>query len=139
MRNFAARKSVGQLARYGLVGIASNISGYLVYLLLTYLGGDPKVTMTMLYIIGASIGYYGNRQWTFAHKGTMLKSGAKYFIAHLIGYLINLSTLLIFVDKLGYPHQWIQAAAIMIVAGFLFMVFKYYVFPSVGYGTGMRK
>lgn len=125
------QRSAGQLIRYGLVGIASNLSGYLVYLFITYWGVEPKKTMTLLYIVGAAIGFVGNRQWAFAHKGALLSSGVRYFIAHFFGYLINLFILLIFVDRLGYLHQWVQAVAIVTVAGFLFFAFKYFVFPDV--------
>lgn len=124
-----AKSPVGQLARYGLVGLASNLSGYLVYLFITYWGTEPKRTMTLLYIVGASIGYFGNRQWTFAHKGG-LGAGGRYLIAHLFGFLVNLLILLTFVDRLGYSHQWVQAVAICVVAGFLFLAFKYFVFPK---------
>ena len=41
--------SLAQLTRYALVGIVSNLAGYLVYLLVTYLGVTPKITMTLLY------------------------------------------------------------------------------------------
>lgn len=125
-----AQSPVGQLARYGLVGLASNLSGYLVYVLITsYWGTEHKRTMTLLYIVGASIGYFGNRQWTFAHKGGV-GAGGRYLIAHLLGYLINLLILLTLVDRLGYSHQWVQAVAIIVVAGFLFGAFKYFVFQK---------
>ena len=120
-----------QLIRYGLIGIASNLSGYLVYLLLTYWGLGPKRTMTLLYLLGATIGFFGNRQWAFGHKGTLLKSGVRYCSAHFFGYLINLFILLILVDRVGFPHQWVQAIAIFIVAGFLFFMFKFFVFSDV--------
>jgi putative flippase GtrA len=130
-------KSVMHLFRYGLVGIATNLLGYFIYLLIAYFGVEPKVLITFLYPIGATIGFFGNRQWAFTHKGSMLKSGFRYFVAHCCGYLINLLILLAFVDRLGYPHQWVQAAAIIAVAGFLFVTFKYFVFPeAVNCGRG---
>lgn len=124
------RRSAKQLFRYGLVGIVSNLSGYLLFLLITYWGVEPKITMTLLYLVGATIGFIGNRQWAFAHSGTLLGAGARYFIAHMFGYLINFLILLMFVDRLGYSHQWVQAGAIFVVAGFLFVAFKYFVFPK---------
>lgn len=117
-----------QLIRYSLVGVASNATIYLVYLLITYLGVEPKTAMTFVYIIGASIGFIGNRKWTFAHRGNSSSAALRYVLAHLLGYLLNLFILVTFVDRLGYAHQWVQAAAIIIVAGFLFIVFKYFVF-----------
>lgn len=126
----------GQFVKYGLVGIATNSIGYLTYLLITYFGVEPKFLITFMYPVGAAIGFFGNRQWAFAHKGALLSAGARYFFAHLCGYLINLFILLMFVDRLGYPHQWVQAMAIVIVAGFLFLAFKYFVFPSVESDVG---
>lgn len=123
-------RSVKQLIRYGLVGFASNLFGYAVYLFITYLGVDPKVTVTLLYPVGVAIGFLGNQKWAFGYKGNWLKSGVRYAIAHVFGYLINLFILLIFVDRLGYSHQWVQAVAIVVVAGFLFLVFRYFVFPK---------
>ena len=118
-----------QLLRYSLVGVATNLALYSFYLLITYLGMEPKKAMTISYVVGASIGFIGHRQWTFAHKGAWLGSGTRYCIAHFCGYLINFIILLTFVDKLGYSHQWVQAVAIFVVAGFLFVTFRYFVFP----------
>ena len=129
-------RSTKQLFRYGLVGIVSNLSGYLLFLLITYWDVEPKIAMTLLYVVGATIGFIGNRKWAFAHSGTLLEAGARYFIAHMFGYLINFLILLMFVDKLGYSHQWVQAGAIFVVAGFLFVAFKYFVFPKAARYSG---
>jgi putative flippase GtrA len=117
-----------QLIRYGLVGAVSNAAVYIAYLLITYLGVEPKVAMTIVYIIGASIGFIGNRNWTFAYSGDSYSALLRYILSHIFGYLINFLILYIFVNRLGYAHQWVQAVAIIIVAGFLFIVFKYIVF-----------
>lgn len=117
-----------QLIRYGLVGAVSNLTIYFVYLLITYLGVEPKIAMTLVYIIGASIGFVGNRKWAFTHQGEPFGAAMRYILAHSIGYLLNFLILYTFVDSLGYAHQWVQAVAIIIVAAFIFVVFKYYVF-----------
>jgi len=117
-----------QIISYGLVGVATNLVIYCVYLLITYLGVEPKMAMTLVYIIGASIGFVANRKWTFAHGGNVGKAAVGYVAAHMSGYLLNFLILYIFVDRLGYAHQAVQAMAIIIVAGLLFVVFKYFVF-----------
>jgi putative flippase GtrA len=124
------RKSAVQLFRYGLVGIANNIAGYMFYLLITHLGLQPKVAISFLYPMGAVIGFWGNRHLTFEYNGSLLGSSVRYIIAHSAGYLINLAILIVMVDKLGYPHQWIQIVAIFIVAAFLFLAFKFFVFKK---------
>jgi len=130
LTNVRHRKSVEQLFSYGLVGITSNMAAYLIYLLVTYLGGTPKLTMSALYVATAFVSYLGNRNLTFSHKGSVLVSGARFFIAHCFGYLINLTLLFVLVDRLGYPHQWVQILAIIVVAVFLFITFKIFVFKD---------
>ncbi len=123
-------KSLKQLSRYVLVGLASNAAGYMVYLLVTYFGVAPKLAMSILYGFAATIGYVGNRNITFAHKGGLVGTGLRYAMSHFLGYLINLGILVYFVDHLGYAHQLVQAIAIFVVAGFLFVAFKLFVFPD---------
>lgn len=130
--------TVAQLFRYGLVGVVTNLLGYLIYLLITFFGVEPKVLITFMYPLGAAIGFIGNRQWAFAHKGAAWKSIFRYCAAHFLGYLMNLSILFLFVDQLGYPHQWVQAVAIILVAGYLFVTFKFFVFPKGENSIGGR-
>ena len=119
-----------QLVRYGLVGLATNAAGYLVYLLVTWLGVPPKVAMTVLYATGATLGYFGNRKFTFRHGGSALSSGGRYLLAHGAGYLINLAIQVVVADRWGYPHEWAQALAVFVVAAFLFVTFRYFVFAK---------
>jgi len=127
MRNGAVVK---QLLRYAVVGVTSNVTGYLVYLLVTHLGMEPKVAMSFLYALGATIGYFGNSSFTFSYKGGFLESGIRYGMAHSLGYVLNLALLLVFVDIFEYPHQLVQAIAVFIVAAFLFVAFKFFVFRT---------
>ena len=124
------RNSLHQIIRYGFVGIASNASIFCLYLFITFHGLEPKTAMTLIYIIGVFIGFIGNRKWTFAHHGNVTYAALRYILAHLLGYLLNFLILFSFVDHLGYAHQWVQAVAIIIVAGFLFIIFKYFVFTK---------
>lgn len=127
---------LGQLLRYGLVGIASNAAGYLLYLLATAMGAEPKLAMTLLYASGAALGFFGNRRLTFTHGGAIVGSAVRYAVAHAIGYGINLTLLLVGVDRYGLPHQGVQLVAIVMVAGWLFLAFRYYVFPDGVIKTG---
>jgi len=86
--------------------------------------------MSLIYIIGVTIGFYSHRQWTFSHGGNAWQSIVRYIFAHFLGYFINFSLLLGLVDHLGYPHELVQGSAIFVVAAFLFIIFKYWVFPG---------
>ncbi|MFJ4194383.1 GtrA family protein [Pseudomonas sp. NPDC089534] len=124
-----SRTLLVQLLRYGLIGGAMNLGGYLLFILITGLGMEPKAAMTVLYVAGASAGFWSNRNWTFGHRGGIARPAFKYFGAHVCGYLLNYVILAIFADHLHFPYRVVQAVAILVVAGFLFVTFKFLVFP----------
>lgn len=124
-------ETILRFVRYGIVGAATNAAGYCVYLLITFAGASPKITMTALYTTGARLGFFGNRQWAFRHAGEIRRSAFLCVIFHTGGYLISFALLSIFVDRLGYPHQLVQAVAVVVVALYLFAVFNLIVFKPV--------
>lgn len=121
-------QKINQLIRYLLVGMASNTSGYMAYLLLTQFVSSPIVAVTVVYLVIASLSFLGNRKITFTHEGCKMRAGVRYIFAQLLGYGINLVMLLVFVDICGYDHRLVQASAVVVVAGYLFISLKYYVF-----------
>lgn len=130
--HWASSPPLRQLIKFGLVGLFSNLAGYLVYLLITSLGIEHKVTMSLLYAIGTIISYVGNRKWTFASEGSTFMTSVKHIVVFAIGYMLNFAILVVFVDKLGFAHQIVQAIAILIIALFLFVAMKFFVFPKAG-------
>lgn len=119
-----------QVIRYGVVGVLNNLLGYLIYLVVTWLWLDPKVAVTLMYPIGAVTAYFGHARYSFAYSGRTALGIVRYAIAHLIGYGANIGMLYFFSDRLGYPHQLVQAVAIVAVAGILYLLFRYFVFPN---------
>jgi len=95
------------------------------------MGFTPKITMTVLYGIGVIIGFYSHKKFTFLFGGSAFESAVRYGITHLLGYLLILFILLIFVDAYNFLHAIVQGVAIFIVAGFIFLYFKFIVFRSM--------
>jgi len=122
------KKDLRQISSYALIGVLSNLAGYVLYLLLTYSIGTPKLTMTALYSVAALISFFANRRFTFQHNGRIGVTGVRYLLAQLFGYFLNLLLLFLFVDCLGFAHQYIQAIAVFVVAIFLFILLRVFVF-----------
>ena len=70
------QKLIYESIKFSTVGIAHNLISYLIYLLITYYGGEPKMTVTILTIITAFIVYFINKNYVFRVK----KRDRKYFI-----------------------------------------------------------
>lgn len=132
-------KTLRQLFSYAFIGLLTNILGYALYLLLTYFLGAPKLTMTALYSAGALISFFANRRFTFRHDGRIGVTGMRYLFAQLLGYLLNLTLLVLFVDWLGFEHQIVQAVAIVVVTIFLFVLSRFFVFaPQLAENGAIR-
>ena len=118
-----------QLFRYGMVGASINFLLYVGYLMAVKSGLEPKISMSILYLVGVGIGFYSHQQWTYRYDGADKWTLFRFLTSHLIGYLVNFAMLAFLVENLGWPHQWIQAFAIIVVAVILFILFKFWVFP----------
>ena len=118
-----------QVIRYGIVGLLSNLLCYGIYLLVTFYWLKPMVAVSLLYPVGAIIGYFGHSKYAFAYQGRHTQALARYIIVHIIGYGVNVSMLYIFWEKFKLPHQAVQAVAIFVCASISFIMFRYFVFP----------
>lgn len=117
-----------QVFRYSLVGFFSNIVAYGMYLVIVFLGVNPFLSMTLVYVLACTIAFVGNRGWTFRSSVSLRKSSRRYVLAQLIGYLTNLLLFSVLYLILGAPHQFAQLFGIVIVAIELFLLNRYFVF-----------
>jgi putative flippase GtrA len=118
-----------QGARFIIVGLASNLLLYLFYLLVTGLGLGYKIAMTLAYVLSAAQTFAFNAFWTFEHrriKGPLVR----YVIAYVVCYFVNISALIVFVDRVGMPHQVVQGVMILVIAAVMFLLQKFWVFAS---------
>ena len=117
-----------QFLRYATVGLVVNLTGYLLYLSLTWCGIGHKTAMTLLFFCATFITFFVNRSWSFqstARSGTAL---TKYVSLYGCGYVLNWLGMWLLVDTLGYPHHWVQLVMIFVVAVFLFANLRLWVF-----------
>jgi len=131
IKGIVGGKSFYQIMRYGVVGVTTNSMGFGAYFTITtYMGGDPKVTMSFVYMFGIVIGFAGNRKWTFNDNRGLSESSKRYLVAYMVGYLINLSILFIFADIFDYKHYFVQLAATFVMIFYFFGMLKLYVFEN---------
>ena len=129
-KKFLVSTSCRQFATYSIIGILTNAIGYLFYLTLTYFWEQPKLAMTILYCLGATLGFFSNRRFSFKSSGHIGAQGVRYLISQFLGYLLNLLILIMFVDWIGFPHEYVQIFAVIIVAVCLFVLLRFFVFAE---------
>jgi putative flippase GtrA len=119
-----------QAVRFLIVGAFTNISLYLVYLLITWFGIDHKLAMTLVYMSGVLMGFMLNRNWTFRHHGRISHGFIRYCVMYAVGYFVNLTGLYLLVDIAGYPHQIIQLLIAILSAIIFFVLMRLWVFSD---------
>jgi putative flippase GtrA len=120
----------GQFIRFVVVGFASNLFLFFIYLVLTYFGMGHKTAMSVLYATGTCLTFVFNRNWTFMDKGHIQRAFFIYILIYVFGYLFNLGGLYYFVDMLGFNHVWVQGVLVLCIALLLFVMQKKIVFKQ---------
>jgi putative flippase GtrA len=121
---------IEKIIRFGIVGLASNAIGYGLYLLFTWLGVPYLIVTTVLYIIGTIMGYFGNKKFTFGDTQQIHKTIFWYVLTCLGGYIILYAMLYVFVGRMHVFHAYVQLAAIVVVAVYLFFMMRFVVFKE---------
>jgi putative flippase GtrA len=85
----------------------------------------------MLYPVAAVSAYFAHAKYSFNYQTGRTSAKLRFILAQIIGYLVNVIMLSVLVERFKYPHQMVQAAAIFFIAGLLFFLFRFYVFPVV--------
>ncbi len=117
-----------EILKYGSWGIFSNVAAYLTYLVLTYVGIDPKLTVAVIAPVFILIGFFVVRNYIFYSNVIIYSAVIKYIVLCIIGNLINILLLFIFVDLLQYQHQVVQFLAMVLVGILFFFSMKYFIF-----------
>ena len=121
---------IKELTRYGIVGVSLNSLMYFAYLMLTSFYLSPYYALMFLYPLGVLLGFLVHKRVSFkqSSNGYNLIELLKYIFIYVLGFLLNSLLLYVFVEKSGYPHQLVQLLSIFIVAAFLFISLKFFVF-----------
>jgi putative flippase GtrA len=84
------KDEINRIFRYGTVGIATNLSLYLLFLALLHLGLTPILAAGTCYCFGVALSYQLNRLWTFSSADSHRRDLPKFLLAYGIGLASNL-------------------------------------------------
>ena len=96
------REKLGEVVRFGVVGVAAVLIQYGVYLLLV-LFMNHNISMTLGYIISFIFNFIASTHYTFRVK-VNAKRGAGFALSHVINYFMQIAMLNVFI-WLGISKQ----------------------------------
>jgi putative flippase GtrA len=118
-----------QVLRYLAVGVLTNALLFSGYLLMSTFGIGAKTAMSVLYVPGVMLGFFGHRNFAFRHEGRIPVSMVRYFATYAFGYVLNFASLVVFVDMLLLPADYVVLVLIVVTAGILYTLQRFWVFP----------
>lgn len=96
------RAKLGEVIRFGIVGVLATLIQYLVYWLLIH-WLNPSVSMTIGYIVSFLFNFYASTHFTFRVKANA-RRGAGFLFSHIVNWLLQMITLNLFL-WLGLSKQ----------------------------------
>lgn len=122
-------QELARLARYVMVGIATNCFALGVYYALTFgLAIEPKTALTLSAMAGFGPAYAANRSWTFRATTRHAVSLWRYAAGYLASFVFQAAFLWLGVDALGLPHQYVVLVGLGLATVFFFLLQRIWIF-----------
>jgi hypothetical protein len=94
--------------------------------------------MTVLYALGVLQTFLFNKRWSFGDRGPKGVALLRYSVAYASGYALNYAMLAVFVDVLRLRHEYVQGVTVLLVAIYLIVLLRIWVFRGSGLALETR-
>ncbi len=106
----AKRAALGQLIRYGIVGVLITAGGQAIYYGLAESRlTSPMVAIAIAWIVGVTVGYFAHGWISFAGHGERddhAGMSVRFVAVNVIGYVLNSFWVWLLVERLGGATWW---------------------------------
>lgn len=121
-------KLAGQAVRYGAVGALNTVVGVAVIYLFMALGLGDVAANAIGYLVGLSLSYALNSQWTFRYRGAHADAVPRFVLVIAAAYAANLAALLLARDLGGVDSHLAQLFGVAAYVGIGFVGSRLYAF-----------
>jgi putative flippase GtrA len=101
---------LGQIVRFGLTGGLLTVMVAAAYWgVATFLGVDPMVSMTLVYLVFTGLGFVLHSKWSFKGHGdrdNVRVQTIRFFIVNTLGFCSNQFFVWLLTKHLGGPTWW---------------------------------
>jgi putative flippase GtrA len=120
------RKLIGELARFGSVGVLCVAVNVALYNLLCHVGIGSLTSNALAMVVSTSVGYVANRYWTFreSDESGMTREYVLFFVLNGVGFVIT-EAVLWSAHLAGFHGRLTSNAALLLGIG-LATVFRYW-------------
>lgn len=128
------REKLGEVVRFGIVGVAATLLQYAIYWVLIQFIGDgtsatrqhllTSVAMTVGYVLSFIFNFFASTRFTFRVKANA-KRGAGFLFSHVVNYCLQMLTLNFFL-WVGVPKAWAPIPMFCICVPVNFLLVRFF-------------
>lgn len=122
---------IGQLARFGVVGVAAMAVHWLVVAALVPLGAAPLIANIVAFAVAFNVSYAGHRRWTFAAATPAAPASGtpfwRFLGVALLSFALN-ETLYYGLLRQGMEYRLALFVVLVAVAALTFVLSRYWAF-----------
>jgi putative flippase GtrA len=111
-----------RLAKYGAVGVLSNVTLYLLYLAFLWVGLAPQGAVGICYVLGVALSYVLNRSWTFKSTASHGRDVPRFLAAYAIGFVFTIGAITVLIRWM--PPEVAQLVNIGLTAGVIYLCLR---------------
>lgn len=127
-----------RVVRFGLVGLLNSVLGYSVIVIMLRSGAGDIAANVAGYAVGLTVGFALNMRWTFGRSGCEPAAIARYGLAFLIAYAVNL-VVIAGAGQLGLvENPLVHLAGMVVYSGTLYLLASRLVFAPGTNGQSAR-
>lgn len=116
-------KTLDEIIRFGIVGVAATLLQYGCYLLFL-LWLMPALANTLAYLVSFAFNYIASTRFTFRVKATT-KRGMGFALSHLVNYTMQTLLLQVFLF-VGMPKQWVLIPVFCVCVPVNFLLVRFF-------------
>lgn len=123
LKDKLSRNQLGEILRFGIVGVAATALQYGVYLLMLY-WLMPAIANTVAYAVSFIFNYIASTRFTFRVKSTA-RRGAGFVFSHVVNYLLQTAVLSLCLF-IGIDKQWAMLPTFMVSVPVNFLLVRHF-------------
>ncbi|MFC3309983.1 GtrA family protein [Blastomonas aquatica] len=137
--NPVAALPVGQIVRFGIVGVtATAVHGLTLFVLVNRGQFSPTVGTAIAFLCAVAVTYAGQALWVFKVRQHSPAKFLRFALSAVFGLLANVAIMKLAVDVAQVHYQIGFAAAVVLVPAMTYLINKYWVFADTPARDGDR-
>ncbi len=128
---FSKYPSLGQLFRFGIIGIAAACTQFAgVFILVHFFHLHPLLANVFAFLVAFQVSFHGHKFWTFASEAKHLHAMSKFLVVALLSFCLNEGLYTYFLLRLHLNYLVALVIVLIIVPPITFILSKFWAFAT---------